>query len=66
MYATAVSNDAGFTKATTSPFSIRPARHASSSAIGIDAADVFPYLSMFTYTRSAGNPSRSIAESMIR
>ena len=43
-----------------------PRATASSSAIGIDAADVLPYLSMFTNAFSGGMPSFSIARSMMR
>ena len=48
------------------PASPGPSRIASSRAIGTDAADVLPYWSRFTITRSAGKPVRSRAESMIR
>src|SRR5206468_766957 len=54
------------TKTRTSPASILPARQASSNAIGTDAAEVLPYLSMLTNAFSGGSPSFSIAESMIR
>jgi hypothetical protein len=38
----------------------------SSSASGMDAADVFPYSAMLETTFSAGTPNLSAAESMMR
>src|SRR2546423_15602535 len=54
------------TKTMMFPGLIRPERQASSSAIGTDAAEVLPYLSMFTKTFSGGKPSLCVAESMMR
>src|SRR6185503_5012322 len=49
-----------------SPRFTRPARTASSSAIGIDAADVLPYSAMLMTIFSIGKPSRSATASIIR
>ena len=51
---------------TREPSVIRPCRTASSSAIGIDAADVLPYRSKFNMTFSSGKPRRSTTALRIR
>ncbi len=49
-----------------SPDFTRFARTASSMAIGIEAAEVFPTRSTFTYTRFGSIPNRTPTASMIR
>jgi hypothetical protein len=53
------------TSITISPLVRRPSFLASSIAMGIEAEDVFPYLSMFTNAFSMGNPSFSMVDSII-
>ena len=45
---------------------MRPFSIASSIAIGIDAEDVFPKRSTFTYTFSIGTPACFAVASMMR
>lgn len=52
--------------ATTSPALIFPSRTASSSARGMDAALVLPYLAKLHTTRSGGTPNRSAALLIMR
>ena len=49
-----------------SPILMRPPLTASASAMGTDAAEVFPYLSRFTNIRSIGRSRPLATASMIR
>ncbi len=51
---------------TRSPWRIRPERHAWSSAIGIEAADVLPTSATSTMAFAGSIPSRSTTDDMIR
>lgn len=54
------------TKARVSPILARPSSNASHNAIGIEAAEVFPYFWMLINTFSGGSFAKRAALSMIR